>query len=206
MQVMSSAKQHRKYDSIKSVERNKYDSCAHHWRFYFKELPKNKVLQVKNSYDNFWNILFICYLLLLFDFTRPLESHLSISHWAPFWSGRPCDESEQFYGLDFDSYRLTAQERNLCLAAHLVHDAHLVCLSISCQELSQPMYNDCFLFRHETVRTCGEQEHKQHLQWTHSSGENKSSSGSMQCTCSSWHVREQNEHYTNVAPYGFISY
>jgi hypothetical protein len=92
MQVMSSAKQHRKYDSIKSIERNKYDSCAHHWRFYFKELPKNKVLQVKNSYDNFWNILFICYLLLLFDFTRPLGPHLSISHWAPILVGTPLEK------------------------------------------------------------------------------------------------------------------
>ena len=99
MQVMWSAKQHRKYDSIKSVERNKYDSCAHHWRFYFKELPKNKVFQVKNSYDNFWNILFICYLLLLFDFTRPLGPHRSISHWAPILVGTPLLKAKALFGL-----------------------------------------------------------------------------------------------------------
>ena len=66
---MSSVKQHRKYNSG-------YQKC--------------KKKQVKHRDDKSWNIPFIYYLLLLFDFVVPLEPHLSISHWPLIWPGRPC--------------------------------------------------------------------------------------------------------------------
>ena len=58
MQVMSSAKQHRRYDSGYQKRKKKIiDELIESQKevmeiFYLKECPKNKVFQVKNRYDN----------------------------------------------------------------------------------------------------------------------------------------------------------
>ena len=74
MQILSSTKQHRKYDSgyQKRRKKQRIDEPieSQKQRFYFNEWLKNKFLQVNNRYGKFSKYLI----------NMPLGPRLSISH------------------------------------------------------------------------------------------------------------------------------